>query len=131
MEREARDELEVEALRKGQELQESHTKIAERSSQVDNLHKQLSLLRGQSTKLEERSMKVEDEVSLLKQEFPKRLKDSANEAVENFQQSEAFWMQAVLSRRSTLVAVFKEISKDILKIDVNIPLDYLPSMKDF
>lgn len=76
-------------------------------------------------------MKVEDEVSLLKQEFPKRLKDSANEAVENFQQSEAFWMQAVLSRRSTLVAVFKEISKDILKIDVNIPLDYLPSMKDF
>lgn len=51
---------------------------------METLRKELDLLKGQSTKFEERGVKVEDEVSILKQELQNRLEESANAEVENF-----------------------------------------------
>lgn len=96
-----RNDLEVEASRRGNELQEAQAKVAGLSSQVKFLRKELQLLRGQSTKFEARALKAEEEVFPLKHELPKCLKESANEAVENFQHSEAFQMQAVLWTHDT------------------------------
>lgn len=79
-------------------------------AQVKALHKQLELLRGQSSKFEtcavtaeERTMMVDEEVSLLKQELLKRLKERTIEAVESFQSSEAFEMKAAMWSRDALV----------------------------
>lgn len=71
-------------------------KVIKLVSQMDVLRKELGLLKRQSFKFEARVVKVEEKILLHKQELPKRLEDSANEVVGNFQQSEAFTMQAAL-----------------------------------
>lgn len=91
------------------------------TAQVEGLCKQLVLLRGQSTKLEKQVVRDEDEVALFKQDLPNRFKDSIAEAVD---------MAAVLWSWSTLVTIFKEISKHIFKVDVNFPLNQLPCMNN-
>lgn len=54
VERAARDELEVEASRRAHELQEAQAKVIEVTSQVEVFHKQLDLLKGESSKFEVR-----------------------------------------------------------------------------
>lgn len=69
-------------------------------------------------------------MSLLRVELLKRMDKNVAEAIENFRQSEEFELTAVLWSRSTLVSVFKRVSRDILKFDSQFPLDQLPFMKD-
>lgn len=66
---------------------------------------------------EEKATKVEDEAILLKLDLLKRLKESATEAV-----SKENW--------SSLLTIFKGVSRDILKIDAQFSLDNMPSMKN-
>lgn len=66
---------------------------------------------------EEKGTKVEDDVTLLKPDLLKRLEESATEAV-----SKENW--------SSLLTVFKGVSREILKTDAQFSLDKMPSMKN-
>lgn len=72
-ERDGRDELELEASRNAKQLQEGHAKVMETAVQVEVLRQQLGLAKGQFARLEERAIKAEEEVSLIKEELHQRL----------------------------------------------------------
>lgn len=91
------------------------------TTQGDVLRKRLDLLWGQSSKFdtrvataEECSTKLEEVTSLVKNELPKCLEESAIEAVEILPNRKAFERKTALWSWDGLVATFKDFSKDIL-----------------
>lgn len=79
---------------------------------------------------EERDTKVKQEATLLKVEIPKRLEESAQDAVERTRWSEDL-KSPLRSRTCPLSPRFKGVYRNILKVDTQFPLDNMPSMKDF
>lgn len=103
VERDAQHRLEVEASQRSKEIQKAQAKVTEATTQVEVLRKEFGLLRGQTSKFEvctmmaeESALNAEEEASLLKQELPKRLKESVIEAVESFQNNKTFERKAAL-----------------------------------
>lgn len=100
-------------------------------AKVGDLQKQLTFLRAQLTSYEERSIQDEVNTSLQRKELLKHLDDRATEVIEKVRWSDEFELAAALWSRYGLIRVLKGMSKDIIKVDANFPLDQLLFLKDF
>lgn len=132
--RATRSELEVEVAQKEQitlDLTKKQNRESALSTVIEKLQREVVLLKDEMVMFKEKSLKLEEEALLVQNELPKRLKKRPTDAVKKFGQIKEFELFAALWIRSTLVSVFNTMSKDILKVNAQFPLHYLPSRRDF